>query len=299
MIVSSANLNRLRVGFNAAMRRGLMSTAAASSRQIAMRVPATQKEQSYGWLGKLPDVREWIGDRVIQNISESDYAIKEKKWELTVGVDRDDIETDNLGLYSLLFEAIGESTISKPEQLVWGLLKAGFATNCYDGQFFFDTDHPVLDANGVTQSVANTDGGAGPAWFLMDVGRVLKPLILQVRRDFGDIVAKDQVTDDNVFDRNEFVYGVDARMNVGFGFWQFAWGSKQALSTANYELARASLIDMKGDYGRPLGIMPKLLVVPSSLEGAGRRLVASQLVNGGETNPWAGTAEVLVVPWLA
>jgi phage major head subunit gpT-like protein len=74
------------------------------------RVPSTQKEQRYGWLGKLPNVREWIGDRVVQSISESDYSIKEKKWELTVGVDRDDIETDNLGQYSVLFEAIGESS---------------------------------------------------------------------------------------------------------------------------------------------------------------------------------------------
>jgi phage major head subunit gpT-like protein len=103
----------------------------------------------------------------------------------------------------------------KPEQLIWDLLVAGFSTNCYDGQYFFDTDHPVLDANGATTSVANTDGGAGAAWFLLDVSRVIKPIILQVRRDFGDIVAKDKVTDDNVFDRNEFVYGVDARMNVG------------------------------------------------------------------------------------
>ena len=299
MILSSENLNKLRVGYNAAMKRGLLSTAAATSSRIAMRVAATQQEQRYGWLGKLPDVREWIGDRVIQNISESDYAIKEKAWELTVGVGRDDIETDQLGHYSLLFEAMGESTISKPEQLVWGLLKAGFATNCYDGQFFFDTDHPVLDANGVSQSVANTDGGSGTGWYLLDVSRVIKPLILQVRRDFGEIVAKDRVTDDNVFDRNEYVYGVDARMNVGYGFWQFAWGSKQTLSETTYALGRSSLMGMKGDYGRPLGIMPKLLVVPPSLEGVARSIVASQLKSGGETNPWAGTAEVLVVPWLA
>ncbi|MGG8896289.1 Mu-like prophage major head subunit gpT family protein, partial [Escherichia coli] len=119
-------------------------------------VTSTIKEQRYGWLGKLPRVREWIGDRVVQNISETDYSIKEKKFELTVGVDRDDIETDNLGIYSTLFEAIGEATVDDPEQLIWDVLKAGFTTNCYDGQFFFDTDHPVLDANGVPQSVANT-----------------------------------------------------------------------------------------------------------------------------------------------
>lgn len=299
MLVTTDNLNKLRVGFSAAFKRGLQNTAAPMSPKVAMTVPSSTKEQTYGWMGKLPRMREWIGPRVVQNISESSYAIKEKAFELTVGVDRDDIETDNLGIYSTLFEAIGEATIMDPEQLIWDLLKAGFATNCYDGQFFFDTDHPVIDANGDTISVANTDGGAGTPWFLLDTTRVVKPLIKQVRRDFGEIVAKDRPTDDNVFDRNQYIYGVDARMNFGFGFWQMAWGSKQALNAANYAAARAAMQGFRSDNGRPLGISPNVLVVPPALEGAGRALLQSQLVNGGESNPWAGTAELLVVPWLA
>lgn len=298
MIVSSDNLNKLRSGFSAAFKRGLGQTTSQYAK-IAQRVPSATKEQTYGWLGKLPNVREWIGARMVQNISESDYKIKEKPWELTIGVDRDDMETDNLGIYAPLFEEMGQSTGGFVDQLVFALLSAGFTTNCYDGQFYFDTDHPVLDANGKVVSVANTDGGTGPAWFLMDVGRALKPIILQERRGFGDIVAKDKVTDDNVFSLNEFIYGVDARLNVGFGFWQFAWGSKQPLDAAHYETARAAISGMKGDFGRPLGLNPRLLVVPPQLEGAARRLLQSQLVNGGESNPWAGTAEILVVPWLA
>lgn len=299
MIVSSDNLNKLRTGFSASYKEGLKNSAAPVSPKVCMTVPSSTKEMRYGWLGKMPKIREWVGPRVIQNISESDYAIKEKAFELTVGVDRDDIETDNLGIYSTLFQAIGEATLMDPEQLIWDLLKNGFATACYDGQFFFDTDHPVLDADGVATSVANTDGGAGTPWFLLDTSRVVKPLIKQVRRDFGELVAKDKPTDDNVFDRNEYVYGVDARMNFGYGFWQMAWGSKQALTVANYEIARAAMQSFKSDFGRPLGITPKLLVVPPALEGAGLRILQSQLVNGGESNPWAGTAELLVVPWLA
>lgn len=298
MIVNSENLNKLRSGFNGAFKRGLGQSTSLYTK-VTTRVPSTTKEQTYGWLGKLPNVREWIGPRVVQNISESDYKIKEKPWELTLGVDRDDIETDNLGIYSPLFEEFGQSTGGFVDQLVFALLKAGFITNCYDGQFFFDTDHPVLDEDGEAQSVANTDGGAGTPWFLLDVSRAIKPIILQERRGFGDIVARDKVTDDNVFDLNEFRYGVDARLNVGFSFWQFAWGSKQTLDAAHYETARAAISGMKGDYGRPLGLNPNLLVVPPSLEGAGRKILQSQLVNGGESNPWAGTAELLVVPWLA
>jgi len=298
MIINSANLTALRTGYSAAYQRGIQGMAARQAERIATRVPSSQKEQTYGWLGELPDVREWIGDRVIQNLSESDYTIKEKKFELTLGVDRDDIETDNLGHYAMRFEQMGRSTVAKPEQLIWGLLAAGFTTECYDGQYFFDADHPVLDAAGEPQSVSNTGGGSGTPWFLMDVSQVIKPIILQVRKEF-EFVSKDRSDDENTFMRNEYLYGADARMNVGYGFWQFAYGSKQTLDASAYAAGRSALMGMKGDYGRPLGIMPNLLVVPPSLESAGRKLLNSELASGGETNEWKDTAELLVVPWLA
>jgi phage major head subunit gpT-like protein len=297
MLVNAANLDALRVGYKTSFHGGL-GQAPSQWNRIATRVSASLKEQKYGWLGKFPRVREWIGPRLVQNLMQHDYAIKERKWEDTVGVDRDDIETDNLGIYPNLFEELGSQAGAFPDQLIFGLLLAGFSTVCFDGQYFFDTDHPVLDKNGVVQSKANTDGGSGTPWFLLCTNRPLKPLILQVRKDFN-FVAKDRPTDDNVFDNNEFVYGTDARMNAGYGFWQQAWGSKQTLNAANYEIARAALTGMTGDHGNPLGLMPNLLIVPPTLEGAGRTLLASQLINGGETNKWAGSAELLVVPWLA
>lgn len=297
MIVNSANLAALRVGFSSAFQGGL-GQAASQHARIATIIKSSQKSQKYGWLGKMPNVREWIGARAVQNLSEHDYEIIEKAWEMTIGVDRDDIETDNLGTYTPLFTEMGQSSGSKWDMLCFGLLKDGWATECYDGQNYFDTDHPVLDKDGEVTTVANTDGGSGTPWFLLDVSRALKPIILQKRKDF-QFVAKDKETDDNVFDKNEFVYGTDARANAGFGFWQFAWGSKQTLNAANYAIARAAQTGMKGDYGRPLGLMPNLLVVPPSLESAARKLLNSEFASGGETNEWKGTAELLVVPWLA
>ena len=32
-------------------------------------------------------------------------------------------------------------------------------------------------------------------------------------------------TDENVFMRDEYLYGVNARDGVGYGFWQMAYGS--------------------------------------------------------------------------
>ena len=297
MLVNRANLDRLYTGFKTSFSRGLGMAESQWSR-VATAVPSSTREEKYGWLGKVPGMREWVGDRVIENLQVHDYAIKNLTWEQTLGVDRDDIEDDAFGVYSPLFEEMGQATAAHPNQLVFDLLKAGFATACYDGQNFFDTDHPVLDADGVPGSVANTDGGAGAPWFLIDDRRALKPVLFQ-RRKAPNFVRKDREEDDNVFNRREFVYGVEARHNVGFGFWQFAWGSKQTLDKTAYAGAREALMSLKGDYGRPLGIMPRLLIVPPTLEGAALEILNAERDAAGATNVYKGTAELVVVPWLA
>jgi phage major head subunit gpT-like protein len=300
MIVNRQNLDNLRVGFKTAFQNQL-DVAPSTYGRVATTVPSTHKSEDYGWLGKVPSVREWFGSRVVQNLSESSYTIKNRPFELTVGVDRDDIRDDNLGIYTPLFASLGESVAAWPDQLVWPLLLAGFATNCYDGQFFFDTDHPVLDVNGVAQPVANTDGGSGTPWFLLDVSKVLKPLIWQLR-EAGEFVSLDNPTDDNVFNKKEFQYGWDGRGNAGYGFWQYAWGSKQTLDVAHYNTAMAGLQGMKGDYGRPLNVATgptkPLLVVPSTLRSAGLQIVNAQNDAAGASNVNYGTAELLVVPWI-
>ncbi|GGB55094.1 head protein [Roseibium aquae] len=298
MDINTQTLRSAYVGFNAAFQSGLREATSMYGR-IATTVPSTTRENEYGWLGKFPRFREWIGDRVINSLAKHGYSIRNRPFELTVEVDRDDFSDDNLGIYTPLFSQLGMAAGTFPDELIWPLLKAGFSTPCYDGQYFFDTDHPVLDANGEAVSVANTDGGSGTPWFLLDVRQALKPLIYQERKAFGNLVRMDREDDQNVFMKKQFLYGLDGRANVGFGFWQMAWGSRQTLNAANYAAARAAMAEFKADFGKPLAIVPNLLVVPPSLEEAGRRLLQSQLVNGGETNPWAGTAEMMMVPWLA
>ena len=296
MIINSSTLQALRVGFSGEFQNAVDAVPKLKDR-VAKTVRSTTAMNAYGWLKSLTGMREWLGSRVVDNLSEASYTILNKSFEKTIGVNRDNIEDDNLAMYSDGFTMMGDGAGRLPEELVWGLLKAGFATNCWDGQFFFDTDHPVLLADGTMGTYANTDGGAGQPWFLMCTKRPIKPIIYQERKA-PNFVAKDKETDDNVFDRKEFVYGVDMRCNVGYGLPQLAWGSKQALTAANYEIARAAIINMKADGGGPLGLMPDLLVVGATNEGAARGIVQSQLVNGGESNKWAGTAEVLLCPWI-
>lgn len=297
MLINSASLEALRVGFKSEFQKAFDATPKLKDR-VAQTIRSSTAQNNYGWLNSISGMREWIGGRVIDNLSESNYAIVNKHFEKTVGVDRNDIEDDNLGTYATAFALMGNAVSALPEQLVWNLLKAGFSTNCFDGQFFFDTDHPIVLEDGSTGTYANTDGGAGTPWFLLCTTLPLKPIIYQERKA-ANFVYKDKETDDNVFDQRRFVYGADIRCNVGYGLPQMAWGSKQTLNAANYAIARAGIQNMKGDGGRPLGLVPNLLVVPPSLESAGRQLINSEYGTGGVTNEWKGTAELLVVNWLA
>ena len=297
MIVSQASLDALRVGFKAEFQRALTMAPPMKDR-VAMMVKSSTFESRYGWLKKLSGMREWIGPRVADNLEESSYSIQNRHFEKTVVVDRNDIEDDNLGQYSTMFAEMGELTAALPEQLVWGLLNAGFTTSCFDGQFFFSTTHPINDAAGNAVTYANTDGGAGTPWFLLCTNRTVKPIIYQERKA-PEFVTQDQPDLHGVFNNRMFTYGVDLRCNVGYGFPQMAWGSRQTLSAANYAIARAAIQNMKGDGGRPLGLVPNLLVVPPSLESDARRILNSEYGAGGVTNEWKGTAEPLIVPWLA
>ena len=300
MIINRQNLDTLFKAYNAAFMKGLIGMQADSMyMQVAMTVPSSTSEEVYPWLGKIPGMREWIGERVIENLRQHGFAIRNKDYEDTISVDRNQIEDDQYGVYSTMFEALGEAVAAHPDELVWPLLKAGFATLCYDGQYFFDTDHPVFDENGQSQSKSNSGGGNGTPWFLLDLRGTMKPIVFQQRKKADTILRMDREDDENVFMRKEFIYGVDCRDNVGFGLWQKSYGSKQTLNADNYKAARAAMLGLTGDFGRPLGIMPTHLVVPPSLEGEGREILNAERDSAGATNVWRGTAELVVVPWLA
>jgi phage major head subunit gpT-like protein len=230
---------------------------------------------------------------VIKDLSAFRYEIINKSFESTIEVDRDDIDDDQVGVYTPMIQGLAQAAKVHPDQLVFALLKAAFETVCYDGQYFFDDDHLVGG-----ESVSNTGGGSGTPWFLLDLSRPIKPLILQIRKK-PQFVAQDKPEDESVFMRKKFRYGVDDRKNVGLGLWQLAYGSKDTLNTTNYAAARTAMMAFKNEEGTPLGIMPTHLVVPPTLESNGRTVVEAERESDGSSNVWYKTAQLEVVPWLA
>jgi phage major head subunit gpT-like protein len=296
MLINRTNLNAVFTGFKATFNEGF-GTAPPLWQEIAMLMPSSTSQELYGWLGTITRFREWIGDRVIQNLKTHDFTIKNRSFENTIGVDRDTIQDDTYGCYSPMFKQLGQDSRTHPDELVYGLFKNGFSQLCYDGQYFFDTDHPVVDAAGVTQSVSNFGGGSGTPWFVLDTSRFVKPMIFQKRQDYK-LVAMDGETDESVFSRKEFRYGVDARVNAGFGLWQLAYASRQTLDKDNLKAAIAALESVTGDNGKPLGVTATRLVVPPSLKFVAKELVEAVTSANGATNVLAGELKALSTAYL-
>ena len=296
MIINRANLTAMFTGFQAAFKNAFQGAPSVYG-TVAMEVPSSTNQEQYAWLGTVTRFREWAGERVIQNLKTHDFTIKNKSFENTIGVDRDNIEDDLIGVYSPMIAQLGQDARVHPDELIFTLLRNGFTGLCYDGQYFFDTDHPVIDENGATVSVSNSGGGAGTPWFVLDCSRMIKPFIFQKRRDY-QFVAMDKLDDESVFSKKELRYGVDARVNAGYGLWQLAYGSRQTLDEAALQSAISALESFRGDNGKPLGITATHLVVPPALKYTAKRLVEAANNANGATNIMAGDLKVLSTAFL-
>jgi phage major head subunit gpT-like protein len=304
MLVNQASISSVFKNLSAAFNKAFaIPEVKPKWQEIATLVTSTTAENNYAWLGGFPRMREWIGDKVVKSLEAFSYSVKNRDFEGTVGVKRNDIEDDNLGAYAIQAADIGDSAAIWPDDLIAELLNNGAHAvkgKCYDGKAFFATNHAGVDEKEKVTAFANkgnevlsaaslaaAQAGFGAvrtkmaayrddkgkllkirptklvvpaaledtakllmtadklgedtnpykgactvevwpeledpaAWFLMDCSRRLKPLIFQQRKKPVFVKQTGEETEE-VFNRAEFKFGVEARGNGGYGLWQQAY----------------------------------------------------------------------------
>lgn len=304
MIIKDSTLNSLRT-----MVRNEFKTAFDAAitnddyKELVTIIASNTASNSYAWLGAFPQMREWIGDRVVKDMQEHSYTIANKKYEATLGILRTDIEDDNLGQYRVLSQAQGQEAVDFFWREIAKLLLGGFSSLCYDGQNFFDTDHPVypnVDGTGSATTIANIQGATqatGKPWYLLALDRPLKPFIMQERTK-PEFDAITDVQNDTVFMKDQYLYGIRYRGNWGYGLWQQAIASKEALTAATFEEAYGKMESFKRDGGDPLGLRPTHLVVDVSNRSAAETILLKQNLTGGESNSNYNRVKLVVCRWL-
>ena len=170
--------------------------------KIAMKIPSNSGGNFYSWLSAFPRMRLWIGAKHVQNLTASDYEIPNNDFEATIEVERKHIEDDQHGMYMPQAQMAGYSAAQLADEMVFEAVNQSFSRLCYDGQYFFDTDHEVagqsISNKGITPlsnanlAVAQASFGAARAAMRAikdEDGRALniKPTVLLVGTALEDV----------------------------------------------------------------------------------------------------------------
>jgi len=238
---------------------------------------------------------------MVEGVKERAYTIYNKHYEKTFGVNIDRLNDGQIADASFMMNELADAAATLADDLLLDLVENGQTRLCYDGQYFYDTDHPTdldgtgsqrnyyasglsFDATNLKAAIATMEqfkgenerplgigqnglalllpsglwgsamdaveaktvstGGentlvtkygitpikwtrltSSTRWFLFDLrSSGPGPFIRQVRQA-AKYTTKTSATDDNVFDRNENVYGVDAREGAGYGIWAKAFSA--------------------------------------------------------------------------
>lgn len=125
----------------------------SSSTELAMTVKSKGASEDYGWLGQMHGLREMLGERVPQKLKAYKYALPNREFEDSVEVKHSDIKDDQTGKYLTTARSIGQLVKEFPDEQIYGeLMPNGENMPCYDGQNFFDTDHPINEETSAVQS---------------------------------------------------------------------------------------------------------------------------------------------------
>jgi phage major head subunit gpT-like protein len=135
--------------------------AAADWTQICDIVPSTTKTETYAWLGALPSMRLFDAERLPKGISEYAYTLTNKKYEVSIAVDRDAYEDDQFGQIKLRIQGLAREAARYKEALVMGALEKGISSTpatdgyAYDGAYMFGTSRTI----GASGTIDNYDTG--------------------------------------------------------------------------------------------------------------------------------------------
>lgn len=288
-VVTQALLDALRVTFSKAFEQG-KTEAQIVGEFMSTPIPSSTAINTYGFLGDLPIFRKWVGEKRIKQVIEKVYQLINDDYEATLGIKRTQVEDDQIGLYPAMFQGWGREGKQWMDRLRFQALALGHTLPCFDGQNFFDDEHPSFDEAGSTWSNIDATAGGEP-WYLLDCSQPLKPLISQERKAPYFWWINDLMDSEVAKTGIMMAYG-EARGAVGYTLPFLAYRSTRVLNAANYILARDAMKGFKDDNDEPRGIRPTHLVVGVSNQQKAKDTFKPNLTNG-ESNTLAG--EVIIV----
>lgn len=143
------------------------------------KITSTQDSELYEWLGSVPLITEWLGGKKVKTPQNYDYTIRNKDFEGTIGVDRNAIEDDNVGIIQPRIKDLAVRAKNFPGRLISDLIVNGTTNNAYDGNAFFSnraTNDNLLAGTGTSDAQVLADLATARKTMLQFVDEEGEPL---------------------------------------------------------------------------------------------------------------------------
>lgn len=112
-----------------------------------------QASETYNFLGQSPAMREWIGGRKAKGFSGQGVTVINKHYEATLELQKKDLRRDKTGQIQARVNEFADRGQTHWGSLLSALLIAGESQTCYDGQYYFDTDHVEGDSGAQSNKI--------------------------------------------------------------------------------------------------------------------------------------------------
>ncbi len=158
MLISRDKLAGTHISLNTHF-QGAIKDYAPIYKQIVTEYPSSAAIETYNWLGLVPKMTKWIGEREIHKLRAEKYTIENFDWANGIEVTRDDLAEDKLGLVAMRIRDLAKKGLEAIDDEVAYVLNNAFTATgglAYDGQYLIDSDHTASGSGGTSQS--NTGG---------------------------------------------------------------------------------------------------------------------------------------------
>jgi phage major head subunit gpT-like protein len=163
---------------------------------ICTSVQSNSSDEEYGWIGDVPGMKEFLGERQFDQLRAFNWNIRNKTFEQSIGFERHAVDDDRYGYFANVAQAAGVQAARHPDEyFIENLVLNAESSVCYDGQYFYDTDHDVGDsgtqsndltyaaATGTSPTVAEFKGAFNQALIAMmkfksDQGKYFMPRVM-------------------------------------------------------------------------------------------------------------------------
>lgn len=153
---------------------------------ISMPFDSDQASEEYKWLGMAPMLREWLGGRHAHGLREQGITIRNLDFEGTLEVLLSEIRRDKTGQVMIRIGELARRCVEHWGKLLSTLISNGTGSTsglCYDGQYFFDSDHSEGDSG--TQKNLLTNGEVAA----LNVGTATAPTAIEGAKAILGVIA--------------------------------------------------------------------------------------------------------------